>query len=287
MKISIVTINWNDVKGLDKTIQSVVQQSCPDIEYIVIDGGSTDGSVELIKKNSSFIHYWVSEKDGGIYDAMNKGTAQVTGDYCLYLNSGDFLYHKDVIAWFVEAASKSEEVDIFSCDILCTKNERHYNKVSSPNEITLEWYLTSAIFHPVTFIRTELVKNMPYRTDYKIISDWIFFFNQLILNNAKYKHLPFVSTIFDLNGVSATQKDSAVAERSRFLPTVLPQFVVDEFFNENVDNQMKIAKSVMNRSSYSLYRSLYRLVHLWDRYFIEKLNALRTCILIRFKSTSI
>jgi len=92
-KISIVTIVYNDVKHLETTIQSVVGQDYFNIEYIIIDGGSTDGSVDLIRKYSQKIQHWISEPDKGIYDAMNKGLKAANGDYILFLNSGDKLYH--------------------------------------------------------------------------------------------------------------------------------------------------------------------------------------------------
>ena len=98
VKITIITINFNNCEGLGKTIDSVVSQSCHDYEYIVIDGGSTDGSVNVIKDNADNIDYWVSEKDDGIYNAMNKGIDHATGEYCLFLNSGDTLHDCEVIA---------------------------------------------------------------------------------------------------------------------------------------------------------------------------------------------
>ena len=97
MKLSIITINFNDAKGLEKTIQSVINQTYKDFEYIVVDGASTDGSVDVIKKYSNKLTHWVSEPDTGIYNAMNKGTRMASGEYCLYLNSGDFLADNDVL----------------------------------------------------------------------------------------------------------------------------------------------------------------------------------------------
>src|ERR1700741_3090435 len=96
-KISIITINYNDKTGLEKTISSVAGQSYADYEFIVIDGGSTDGSVEVIKKHESKISEWVSENDSGIFNAQNKGANKATGNYLLFLNSGDVLADKDVL----------------------------------------------------------------------------------------------------------------------------------------------------------------------------------------------
>lgn len=92
MKVSIITVNFNNAVGLERTIESVVRQPKELYEYIIIDGGSTDGSVEIIKKYEQYVTYWTSEKDNGIYDAMNKGIKEASGDFCNFLNSGD-CYH--------------------------------------------------------------------------------------------------------------------------------------------------------------------------------------------------
>ena len=88
-KISVITINYNNKSGLEKTIQSVISQTYFELEYIIIDGGSSDGSIDVIKKYENKIDYWISEQDKGIYNAMNKGIAQAHGEYCNFMNSGD------------------------------------------------------------------------------------------------------------------------------------------------------------------------------------------------------
>ena len=106
--LSIITINYNNADGLKKTLQSVASQTCQDYEHIIIDGGSTDGSVDVIKeflKNDAYalhVAYWHSKKDKGIYDAMNTGIPHANGKYCLFLNSGDYLADNDVLQRLVE-----------------------------------------------------------------------------------------------------------------------------------------------------------------------------------------
>lgn len=97
MKYSIITVNYNNKEGLRNTIESVIHQTYRDFEFIVIDGGSTDGSAEVLKEYDSQITYWVSEKDKGIYNAMNKGIAKATGDYLNFMNSGDCFYDEGVL----------------------------------------------------------------------------------------------------------------------------------------------------------------------------------------------
>ena len=108
MKLSVITINYNNRDGLRQTIESVVGQTYRDFEYIIIDGGSTDGSVDVIKEYADKIDYWVSEKDKGIYNAMNKGVAVALGEYCLFLNSGDTLCHPDVLAQVQKAGTDAD-----------------------------------------------------------------------------------------------------------------------------------------------------------------------------------
>ena len=97
MKYSIITVNYNNKEGLRKTIESVVRQTYRDFEFIVIDGGSTDGSTDILKEYDEQINYWVSEKDSGIYNAMNKGIKKSIGDYLIFMNSGDCFYQNDVL----------------------------------------------------------------------------------------------------------------------------------------------------------------------------------------------
>ena len=98
MKYSIITINFNNREGLERTIKSVITQTCQDFEYIIIDGGSTDGSIDIIKKYANKIHYWVSEPDNGIYHAMNKGVQFAHGEYLNFMNSGDFFIDIEVLS---------------------------------------------------------------------------------------------------------------------------------------------------------------------------------------------
>src|SRR5574344_2490955 len=97
MKLSIITINYNNAEGLEKTIKSVINQTFTDYEYIIIDGGSTDGSTDIIKKYRENIDYWVSESDKGIYKAMNKGITYTHGEYLNFMNSGDCFHSSTVL----------------------------------------------------------------------------------------------------------------------------------------------------------------------------------------------
>ncbi|MCC6690867.1 MAG: glycosyltransferase, partial [Bacteroidia bacterium] len=134
-KLSVISINLNNRLGLEKTIKSVIDQSFQDFEYIVIDGASTDGSIDVIKANADKFSYWVSEKDKGIYHAQNKGIAHANGEYLLFLNSGDYLYSSNVLQTFF---SKNYSEDILYGDLMLDNGGGKPTYLSSPNPITYE-----------------------------------------------------------------------------------------------------------------------------------------------------
>ena len=130
--LSIITINYNNVLGLKRTLESVTGQSYSNFEYIVIDGGSTDGSKEHILKYSDKISYWISEPDRGIYHAMNKGIAKASGEYLLFMNSGDLFYNNFILNEVIDDISK---YDLIYFDILIRDGNKEYPKVSPKNLI--------------------------------------------------------------------------------------------------------------------------------------------------------
>lgn len=198
MKLSIITINYNNRDGLRKTIESVVNQTYRDFEYVVIDGGSTDGSVEVIKEYADKIDYWVSEKDRGIYHAMNKGALAAHGEYTLFLNSGDWLVNDDV---FQRLFSEELYADIVSCSLLSD----HGRVMPSPHRVTFEFFIRGTLPHPSTLIRRSLFTEHLYDEKYRISADWEFFMYVLIKMNATYQSVPFPLSVFDTTGISSTQ----------------------------------------------------------------------------------
>lgn len=174
-KLTIITINYNNRDGLKKTIESVVTQKDQDFEYIVIDGGSTDGSVEIIKEYEKFIDYWISEPDAGIYNAMNKGVAVAHGEYCNFLNSGDFYYDNEVVRRFNNYPPIQLTDIVLGYEVLVDdKGKEHFHR-DVKDEIHLLDLVVSAISHQSSFIRTEICRKYPYDENYKIVSDWKFY----------------------------------------------------------------------------------------------------------------
>jgi glycosyltransferase involved in cell wall biosynthesis len=158
MQLSIITINKNNASGLEKTIQSVVSQTFKDFEYIVIDGNSTDESVEIIKKYSSGINYWVSEPDTGIYNAMNKGIRKAKGEYCLFLNSGDWLISPVTLQDVFNEIVNMNPADIFYSD--CVKTDG--NITIYPDNLTINYLSDNALNHQNTLIKHSLFWNMVF-----------------------------------------------------------------------------------------------------------------------------
>lgn len=215
-RLSVITINFNDAAGLQKTLASVWErQTFPDLEQIVIDGSSTDGSVDVIKKFADKLAYWTSEPDKGVYNAMNKGIAKARGEYLLFLNSGDWL--EDDILTKVFAFGATEEIIYADYNNITEKGRKV--RVTIPDKITLPWLLLHSLGHPSTLIRRETISGKGYREEYRIISDWAFWVEELIKNGRSCRHLDIAMTNYNLQGISAKKenREKIAAEKEDFL----------------------------------------------------------------------
>lgn len=215
MFLSIITINRNNAEGLKKTLDSVAAQTCRDFEHIIIDGASTDTSVEVIKdyiespagKNVS---YWVSEPDSGVYNAMNKGIKKASGDYCLFLNSGDWLIDKNVIK---KEQQGSHTEDIIYFDYLTIRKNKT-EIVKLPDILFDSTFLLGPLInHQNEFIKTMLLKENPYNEKLKILADNEFNVKMIKRNNVSYKHYSYPISCYEAyNGISSKQKVLAFKE---------------------------------------------------------------------------
>ncbi|MCT8340045.1 glycosyltransferase [Flavobacteriaceae bacterium TK19130] len=194
--ISIITINFNNLEGLKKTMQSVAEQTYPEIEYIVIDGNSTDGSAEYLKTYSGTLHHRVSEPDTGIFNAMNKGINKASGEYLLFLNSGDVLTSTKALSSFV--GHQKFEGDIVYGDYKFEDGEKVY-----PDKLTPYFFVKSSLPHQSTLFHKSVFEIMGnYREDYRIAADRHFYLSCLVSDQFQFSHVPIALTEFDLNGVS-------------------------------------------------------------------------------------
>ena len=206
--LSIITINWNNADGLQKTIESVMSQKLDDyseLEYIIVDGASKDASVEVIQngiKESKISVYWKSEPDTGIYNAMNKGIKKAHGEYCLFLNSGDWLFDENVIAKILPEL----------------KGEK------TPENLSLSYFYFKALPHPSTFIKKGLLEKAGlYNENYRIISDWIFFTDAVCKLNCTYKIIPETVSVYNLEGISSN------SDNQRKIRTAKDEYIENNF----------------------------------------------------------
>lgn len=227
IKLSIITINYNNLSGLKKTIESVLHQSYVNFEYIVIDGNSTDGSKEYIQGLSDKFSYWVSEKDSGVYNAMNKGIIKATGEYCLFLNSGDYF----VDAGILQQVFKSDpKADIVYGDMLLEDANNHRTLSPQPSILTFEHFLSSTVWHPVSFIKRSLFTTYGlYNEELKIVSDYDFFLKTIIVHEVSYQHLPIAISVYKVDGISSAKENEQLhfAERKKVLETYFPLRVIE------------------------------------------------------------
>lgn len=224
MKLSIITINFNDAQGLEKTIQSVISQTYNDFEYIVVDGASKDGSVDVINKYSDKLTHWVSEPDTGIYNAMNKGTRMASGEYCLYLNSGDFLAGSDVLE---KAFSNNFTEDIVSCTCF-SFDEKHEWLKFPPTNVSLFTFIGGSLPHPTTFIKRGLINRLGgYKEEYRIMSDWCFFLDAMIIHKSSYRTLDIVLSKFNCFGISSTTACIETAKSRAYMKELFPRIMED------------------------------------------------------------
>ena len=202
MKLSIITVNLNNAEGLRKTIESVVAQTFIDFEYIVIDGGSTDGSVDIIKQYADKITYWVSESDEGIYNAMNKGIRIANGEYLQFLNSGDWLVDENV---YTQIFSNSFCEDIIygnRIEVYEDKKEK-LNKGHQKSDLLFIDVFRGDFFHTCAFTKRKLFEQHGYfDEDFKIVSDFGFFLKVIGLGYARVKYIDIPISYFDMTGIS-------------------------------------------------------------------------------------
>lgn len=238
MKLSVVTINYNNRAGLEKTLRSVTQQLTSDVEYIVIDGGSTDGSVELIRQYANHITYWVSERDKGIYNAMNKAIQVVQGEYINFMNSGDAYAAVDVLPQVLPRLCGK---DFYIGDEKREQGSK-LKIVHAPERIHFISIAHSALKHQATFIRTQLLKDRPYDESYKIAADWEHMFHAFIFDNATYERLPLLVSDFDLSGVSSSKELEALQQQEchRIRASHLPPRICEFVEGENNKYQLKL-----------------------------------------------
>ncbi len=247
MKLSIITINYNNAEGLRKTLASIASQTYRDIEHTIVDAASTDGSVDVIRDyesaNRSSVHpltiVWSSKKDKGIYNGMNIGIQRATGDYIQILNSGDILAANDVTERMMNALytvhSTPYTENGFPAILYGNMIKKDYTTgkiigTSGEVEYSLRQYYNSTMNHDCCYIRRDLFEIYGfYDENLKIVSDWKWFLQAIGLGHVKPIYVDIDVTIFDANGISEANLKLRNRERRQVLEELLPPTVLADY----------------------------------------------------------
>lgn len=266
MKLSIITINYNNAEGLRKTLASVAAQTYADIEHIIVDGGSTDNSVEVIHEYEQSLTSrlsplasrlkWISEPDKGIYNAMNKGIRMATGEYIEILNSGDILAADDVTERMFQAMGNRQlainkensaaettasnlspltsnlqnRVSILYGNMIKVNAQGQVVGKSGYTEYSLRQFYSSTLNHDCAYIRRDLFEEYGlYDENLKIVSDWKWYLQAIGLGRVKPEYVDIDVTIFDDGGISETNLALRNAERRKVLEELLPPAVLWDY----------------------------------------------------------
>ncbi len=245
-KLSIITINYNNAQGLIKTMNSVFNQTFHEFEYIIIDGASEDGSIEIIKEFSNFPFKrfkWISEPDSGIYNAMNKGIRKATGDYLLFLNSGDEFVSDTVLASSSNLIDSN--ADICSGILVMVDGEKR-TVVSPVSELSLYYCVYNGLTHPNTFIRRSLFdKYGMYNENNKIVSDWEFFLIVGGLHGVNYQAISTPITNFYMDGISSVPNNFVLLEETKLaIERLVPKSILKDL------ERLHLLENKMNQTDF-------------------------------------
>ena len=234
MSLSIITINFNNLSGLAKTMESVISQTDEEFEYIVVDGASNDGSVNVIRQYSERFGNrlkWISEPDNGIYCAMNKGIRMASGEYVQFLNSGDCLVANDVTMKMLEGLKEKGFPSILYGNMLKDMSNGSIlrDRCFAGQDITFLGFYTGTLNHSPAFIRRDLFdKYGLYDESLRIVSDWKWYLQAIVLGEEKPVYSDIDVTLFDMHGISETNKELDRAEREKVLAELInPSILAD------------------------------------------------------------
>jgi glycosyltransferase involved in cell wall biosynthesis len=227
MKYSIITVNYNNKEGLRRTIESVIHQTFRDFEYIIIDGGSSDGSTDVLLEYDKQIDYWISEPDNGIYQGMNKGIKQAKGDYLNFMNSGDCFYANDILQ---KVAHYGNDADIITGRDYHYSEEKQQGHASvQPSYLSMITFFNATLDHQSSFIKRELFNNSLYREDLRLVSDWVFFLEKVVIEGKQVQFIPDIVCYRELAGLTAQQYNKNLQEKDEYLHGLLPIGVYKDY----------------------------------------------------------
>lgn len=205
MNVTIITVCRNHAKELEKTIQSVENQTWQKKEYIVIDGASTDETLEVIQLHGDSITQWISEPDQGIYDAMNKGARLAQGQWVIFMNAGDTFASTDTLQ---RVFQESQEADVIYGDVI---KGGHVKKAEAPHNAHRMFFC-----HQSAFVKTSCLRTFPFDTSHRMSADFKQI-KQLYLSGKTFRQLDFPVAVFDTQGVSNTSRSAGLYDNIRVI----------------------------------------------------------------------
>lgn len=241
MKLTIITICYNNKDGLANTIKSIKSQTWKEFEWIIIDGGSTDGSLEIIKHSGA--SFWCSETDRGPYDAMNKGVMRATGEYVIFMNSGDTFYEPETL---IKVFSKKIDSDVIYGDALRFSADGSHDVKKEPSKMTLAYLYHYNLIHQSAFIKRILLLSNPYDLRFRIVADlklWI----QLILLNHSFTHCGEIVSRYNTDGISSMKNYQIVQKEREEVITELLHPSIKEILNVYLHRDVKKTMSFLRK----------------------------------------
>ena len=269
-RISIISINYNNLEGLKQTRESILCQTYKNYEWIVVDGGSNDGSKEFIEEHSDEMSFWCSERDEGVYNAQNKGTKLASGDYVIYMNSGDTFYDSRVLE---DVFFECQTEDVLYGDWTQVFMEGKKKEIISSPGADYMFFLSNNICHQAMFIKTSLLKESPYDETYKLYADWAKW-AELAYKGKSFKYFHRMICNFMMGGMSGENEKENTKERNRikkeFYPESISRWAIQQdnqirFLSEKRKKKNQIIKLLACVSGLLLVSNIFTLLWLLFR----------------------
>ncbi|GAB2771942.1 glycosyltransferase family 2 protein [Rhabdobacter roseus] len=258
-KISIITINWNNAEGLRQTIGSVIPQLTDECEYLVVDGQSLDGSLDIIKEYQTGLSNWISEPKTGIYADMNKGIRMAEGEYFLFLNSGDRLTENSLCKALTECTGE----DIIYFNTCLSYLNTRFEEVKYSPELSMKSFYKRTIGHQSTLIRQSLFEKYGlYNEENRIHSDYEFWIKAIIVGNCTTRYVNWPLCYYDMSGRSSKPTESSQREIDSILSRYLPdRVIVDYEYWKQRERDMVIMEWYRSRKTmYGILVLVYKLI---------------------------
>lgn len=262
-KYTIITINYNNGKELRNTIESVIKQTFRDVEYIVVDGGSTDNSVEVIKEYADRIDFWISERDKGVYNAMNKGLSHAHGEYVNFMNSGDSFYSPRVLE---DIDRQISDADILFGNVFNPVSGKRYGGIKAGSEVTFLTLKKEILCHQGTFYRRAIFDRHPYDESLKLIADWKVNVQAIVFDNCNVKVVDTVVANYDLTGMSSTQSKLHAEERQRVMSELFPERILMDYEHLYTESEMPLVSLLPKLKQRG---RVQKIIYLFAKYLIK------------------